>query len=350
MSNTIVSSSTRLTVDLGILQDNWRSLAETAFGSECAGVVKADAYGVGVNQVVPALYKAGCRSFFVAHTEEGLDVRDLLPDVDIYVLNGFPKARNRRPLDADLIPVINNLPALARMRARRHAGGVPVALHVDTGLHRLGLYEDEVIALSQRRELLSNLKVKLVLSHLAVSELPDHPLNRRQRDRFSKALEMLPSARASLSATSGIFLGPLYHFDMVRAGAGLLGINPTPGKPNPMRPVVTLEARVLQTQDVKAGETVGYGADYLVERPARIATLSIGYADGVPRKLSNRGSVFAAGRNLPIVGRVSMDLMTIDISDVEPGRIAPGSFVELVGANRPLDEVATEAETIGYES
>jgi alanine racemase len=154
----------------------------------------------------------------------------------------------------------------------------------------------------------------------------------------------------SLAASSGIYLGSPFHFDMVRPGAALYGLNPTPYEPvNPMLPVVTLEARVLQVHDVKAGETVGYGADYLVERPARVATLSIGYADGVPRLLSNRGHAFIAGRIVPFIGRVSMDLMTVDVTDIPPEKIQPGMFAELIGANLALDAVAREAETIGYE-
>jgi alanine racemase len=227
-----------------------------------------------------------------------------------------------------------------------------VALHIDTGIHRLGLDEEDVLRLREHRDLLEGVDLALIMSHLVIPENPLHPLTKRQRERFCKALETLPSTRTSLASSSGVFLGPLYHFDMVRPGAALYGVNPTPlasQEDNPMTNVATLEARILQIHDVKAGETVGYGADFMVDHPSRIGTVSIGYADGVPRALGNHGHVCAGGRRVPIIGRVSMDLMTIDLSALRPDEVKPGDFVEVIGKHRPIDVIALEAETISYE-
>jgi alanine racemase len=340
----------RLIIDLDAIAANWRMLAEKVAPAECAGVVKADAYGLGLRPVASTLWEAGCRSFFTASLDEALILRDELPQAWIYILNGVPDGGEKEAYHAGLVPVLHSLGGIERMRRISNPASLtPIALQIDTGINRLGLEEAEIWQLRDNRRLLQGFEIPLVLSHFVTSENPLHPLNQRQHDRFCAALQLLPTTRTSMANSSGIFLGSAYHFDMVRPGAALFGINPTHGGSNPMHNVVTLEARVLQIHDVKAGETVGYGGIYMVDKPTRIATISIGYADGVRRNLSNRGYVFAAGQHLPIAGRVSMDLMTVDISTLPVGKLREGDFVEIIGPNRPVDQIAAEAETIAYE-
>jgi alanine racemase len=345
-----MSLYSRLTIDLDAIAANWRMLAEKVAPSECAAAVKADGYGLGLVPVSTALWNAGCRSFFVAHLDEGLALRNLLPEAWIYLLNGVPAGGEAEAYHAGIVPILHSLSGLDRMRQVSSPNApANIALQIDTGMNRLGLEEAEIWQLRDNRQILQAFEIPLVMSHFVTSENPLHPLNRRQYERFCAALQLLPSTRASLANSSGIFLGSPYYFDMVRPGASLYGVNPLTGSPNPMQNVVKLEARVLQIHDVKAGETVGYGAIYMVERPTRIATISIGYADGLPRVLSNRGYVYAAEHYLPIAGRVSMDLTTIDISALPVGRLREGDFVEVIGPNRSLDQVAAEADTIAYE-
>jgi alanine racemase len=342
--------SIRLTVDLKAIADNWSGLRAQLRGSECAAVVKADGYGLGLTRIAPCLWRAGCRSFFVACLAEAQELRQVLSDATIYILNGVPAGHEQDAFALDLIPVVNSLPDLARLKKNSPGGGpITLAFNVDTGMHRLGLDFDEFSLLKDKRELLEGVKLKLIMSHLTTPENQSHPSNKRQRDRFCKALEILPSAPASLAASSGIFLGKSFHFDMVRPGAALFGINPAPGQENPMRPDVTLEARILQVHHVQPGETVGYGGDWMIEKPTRIATVGIGYADGIPRRLGCRGRGFVGGHEVPFAGRVSMDLLTLDITAISPSSIKVGDWVEFIGPNRPLDDVAKEAETIGYE-
>ncbi len=345
-----MTSDIRLIIDLGAIAANWRDLARLVAPAACAAVVKADAYGLGIGQVAPALWQAGCRSFFVAHLSEGIGLREVLPGAEIFVLNGIPPGEEDAGFAAGLTPVVNGLEDLARLKmASSGRCELPIALHIDTGINRLGLNHEELVRLRAEPELLARVRVVLAMSHLVISEAPAHPLNRRQQERFARALPSLPAAHASLANSSGIFLGPAFHFELVRPGAALYGVNPLPGRANPMRSVVTLKARVLKLQDVAPGETVGYGADFLVTRPSRIATLSIGYADGLPRRLGNRGHVFAAGTMLPIVGRVSMDTMTVDATELPGGMLAAGAFVEVIGPHVAVDRIAADADTIGYE-
>ena len=226
---------------------------------------------------------------------------------------------------------------------------LPAALHLDSGMNRLGFPPQEVEKLIEYPAFLDGTLPILIMSHLVSAEEPENPLNTQQLNAFKAALARLPKAPASLANSSGIYLGDDYHFDMVRPGAALYGINPTPGQANPMAQVVQLKAKILQTRWIDAPQSVGYGALFKASRPARIATLAAGYADGLMRSLSNRARVWAAGREVPVVGRVSMDLLTIDITDIGAELIGPGDTVELIGPNRPIDAVAEDAGTIGYE-
>jgi alanine racemase len=338
-----------LTVDLGALTDNYRRLRREAAGSEIAGVVKADGYGLGAPEVAGALWDAGCRSFFVAHLEEGVELRRHLPDAAIYVLHGLPAGSEEAVQRANLIPVLNQPGDLARhvAAARKHQRRLPAALQIDTGMCRLGFSRGEIEQLDRAQ--LDGLDLGLVMSHLACAEEPANPLNERQRQRFEEARGKLPPARASLANSSGIFLGAAFCLDLCRPGVALYGVNPTPDRANPMAPVVTLEAPVVQVHDVREPGTVGYGATYETRAGARIATVPIGYADGYPRSAGSRASARIAGRAVPIVGRVSMDLITLDVSALPADAVRPGATVELIGGPDGVDQLAAAAGTIGYE-
>lgn len=324
-------------------------------GTECAAVVKADAYGLGATRVAPALHAAGCRSFFVVTLDEGLELAPMLPGCSVYVL-APPLSGNEFAIAASgLIPTLNTLGDVEAWSAFARASGrrLAAALHVDTGMRRLGLTPAEVALLASEPDRLAGLDVRLFLSHLACADEPHHPLNARQLAQFIAAKSRLAAALvappASLANSSGIFLGSDYHFDLVRPGAALYGIAPVPGEPNPMAQVVRVQAKILQVRDVDAPETVGYGATHRFARPARIATIAAGYADGYPRSLSNAGTCFVGEHRAAVVGRVSMDLTTIDVTGVPENLVRPGTLVDLIGPANPLDQVAAAAGTIGYE-
>ncbi|HEX5079220.1 MAG TPA: alanine racemase [Geminicoccaceae bacterium] len=336
-----------LTIDLGGIVENFRRLQRTARGSEIAAVVKADAYGLGAARVARALAQAGCKKFFVAHGDEGLALREVVPDAGIYVLHGLP-GEELAAIEAGLIPVLNHPGELERQLAHaRRRGRLPAALHVDSGMWRLGFAEAELRALDATT--LHALELRLVMSHLACAEEPGHPMNELQRLRFERQRALLPGAPASLANSSGIFLGEAYHHQLCRAGVALYGVNPTPGRANPMAPVVTLEAPVLQVYEVDAEGTVGYGATYPVRAGARLATVPVGYADGFLRAAGGRAVARIGGTPVPLAGRVSMDLLTLDVSALPAGAVRHGTMAQLIGGPDGLDELAAAAGTIGYE-
>ncbi len=351
MTDAASSSDDRpvLTIDLAAIADNWRRLAAMARPAEAAASVKADAYGLGVAEVAPALAAAGCRSFFVATLEEGIQLRALLASVDIYVLNGVAPGRAAAMRRHALRPCLFALDQIAEWRSQGR--GVPAALHVDSGINRLGLGPDEVAVLARDSALLAGMEIALVLSHLACADDAGNPLNRRQLATFLDAVAALGLAGRplSLAASSGIFLGPEFHLAMVRPGAALYGISPFTDRPNPMRQVITLTGKILQVRRVDRGMAVGYGATHPIGRPGRIAVVGLGYADGYQRALGNRGHAFLGGLSVPVVGRVSMDMITLDVSATPPGMAVPGAAVELIGPHHSIDELAAEAGTIGYE-
>jgi len=337
-----------LEIDLRAVTANWRRLKrELAPAVRMAAVVKADAYGLGVAQVGPVLAKAGCELFFVASLDEGIVLRRVLPKASIAILDGVLAGSETDFARARLIPVLNELGQVVRWGKaypRR-----PAILHIDTGMERLGLSHVEVDRLTANPALLARINLAAIMSHLACADEPDHPKNPEQLARFRGALTRLPRAPASLASSSAIFLDPAYHFQIVRPGAALFGINPLPGKPNPMRATVALRARILQVRDVDAGETVGYGATHRMERSSRIATIAVGYADGWLRSASDRGSAAIAGRRVPVVGRISMDLLTLDVTGIEADRAKPGAYVDLLDDTYGIDDAAEAAGTIGYE-
>ncbi|MFC7475333.1 alanine racemase [Dankookia sp. GCM10030260] len=336
-----------LTVDLGAVADNWRLLRDRAAPGAVAGVVKADGYGLGAAPVARTLLAAGCRHFFVAHLAEGMALRAALgPGPMVAVLNGFAPGSDGT---AGLLAVLNGPGDVAAWTAAARTAGrqLPALLHVDTGMARLGLAPAEVAALAADPASLAGIDLRYLMTHLACGDDPENPLNAQQASRFAAIRARLPKAPASLANSSGMFLGADFGSDLARPGCALYGINPTPAAPNPMRQVVTLEAPVLQVRDVPAGTPVGYGATWTAPRPSRIATVAAGYADGYLRSLSGQAVGRIAGRPVPLVGRVSMDLITFDVTDVpEP---VPGDTVQLIGPGNTPDEVAAAAGTIGYE-
>ena len=338
-----------LEIDLGAIIANWRLLSQRHPSGPVAGVVKADAYGLGAAQVAPALHAAGCRHFFVALLDEALAIRDCVPGAMLAVLGGLLPGTEPDYLAHDLVPVLGSLGEIeAWGAAAREAGrALPALLHVDTGMARLGLNSLEVAALQQDHDRLAGIDIRYVMTHLVASEVPDEPLNETQRRRFAAACHGLPPAATSVANSSGIFLGAGWGSDLARPGAALYGINPTPGRPNPMQLPMRLSARVLSVRDVLSGESVGYNATWRAARPSRIATAGIGYADGWHRALSGRGRAFFDGTPVPLVGRVSMDLTTFDVTD-HPA-VQPGSWLDMLGPAQTPDDVAFAAGTNGYE-
>ena len=340
-----------LTIDLDAIAANYKLLCKQAPEATTAGVVKANAYGLGVDRVAPALFAAGCKKFFVATADEGIQLRGLLPNVEINVLNGAPAGHEALFQEHRLMPVLNSLEAARQWSSFCTAQDQPLsaALHLDTGMARLGLPPSEVDGLLEDPSQIAGFELRTILSHLACASDAEHPLNEKQLRRFRDTLDRLPNAKASFAASSGIFLGPKYHFDLVRPGAALYGLCPLTSIPNPMAQVVRLQGKILQVRDVDTPQTVGYGATHRVAGPSRIATVAAGYADGFLRSLGNSGCGYLGGVRTPIVGRVSMDLITLDVTDVPHEQARTGALIDLFGPNNPLDQVATAAGTIGYE-
>jgi alanine racemase len=336
-----------LEIDLGAVAANWRLLAAKAAPASCAAVVKANGYGLGAEPVARALLAAGCRRFFVATLDEGIALRRALgAQPEIAVFNGPLADTAAEFAAARLHPVLNDPGQIDAWAALGSAGKPPAAIHLDTGMARLGLSPAEFDAAI---DTIRTLGADTLISHLACAEDQGHPLNASQLDRFRAARLRLPGLKASLAASSGIFLGSEYHFDAVRPGAALYGVNPIPGSANPMRPVIRLSAKIVQLRQIDSGESVGYGAAHVMDGPGLLAIAAIGYADGWPRSLTCRGCGWLAGIRVPLLGRVSMDLATFDVSTVPRSALRPGGAIELIGAHRGVDDVAADAGTIGYE-
>jgi alanine racemase len=308
-----------------------------------------DAYGRGAARVAPALCAAGCRHFFVAHLSEALAIRALIPDALLAVLNGLPPGGEEEFAAHNIDPVLGSLVEITRWAtlARRLERTLPALLHIDTGMNRLGLDRHELTTLQQNHALLDGISLRYILTHLVASEVPGDALNTTQLRRFHAACAGLPPAPRSVANSSAIFLGADWRSDLARPGAALYGINPTPGQPNPVRAPVRLLARILQIREVPAGESVGYNATWRAPAPRRIATAGIGYADGWKRALSGRGHALFDGSPAPLVGRVSMDLTTYDVTDFSD--VAAGDWLTLIGPELPVDNVAAWAGTNGYE-
>ncbi len=344
-----------LTIDLAAVESNWKRLAGLTVPVECAAVVKADGYGCGLEPVTRTLHRAGCRTFFVADVAEGRRARTVAPDATIYVLNGVMPGSAQAFAADHLRPVINSTTELAEWDAfvatKNWHGGA--ALHVDTGMNRLGITVEEAAAIAPRLQS-ENHGFTLVMSHLACAESPDHPMNARQLRLFRDIRMVYRGVASSLANSSGIFLGERAYCDLVRPGVALYGVNPTPGKANPMRRVVELKGRIIQVRTIDKGETVGYGAAFTAGRASRIAIIAVGYADGFLRSAGTaRGKpaaeVIVAGKRCPLAGRVSMDVLAVDVTDVAEGAVRRGDFATLIGERVSVDDLAAGMGTIGYE-
>jgi alanine racemase len=344
-----------LTVDLDAIVANWRKLEKTAVPAECAAVIKADAYGCGVEPVARALAAAGCKTFFVATLDEAKTAREALPSAELYVLDGFFQNCGDAFARLNCRPVIGDLNELAEwdVFCRRSGWSGGAAIHIDTGMNRLGLTLVEANGIVPRINA-GDHGITLVMSHLACAESLNHPLNAKQVATFREIASNFSGVPASLASSSAIYLGSQFQFDMVRPGAALYGINPTPEADNPMLPVVDLKARIVQLRAVERGDSVGYGATWTARRPTKLAIVSAGYADGYFRAASandgTRGAeVVIAGKRCPIAGRISMDLMAVDITDLPDKSARRGHMATLIGEGITVDEVAHHFGTIGYE-
>lgn len=350
------SETAILTIDLDALVANYRRLRELASPAECAAVVKADAYGLGLAQAAPSLARAGCKTFFVATLGEAKALRALLPGATIYVFAGLMPGTAEFLHQHDLRPVLNSAEEIREWASFSASKGekLPCAVHIDSGMNRLGLSEQDVDAMAGAGDLWSAIKLALVMSHLACADEPKHPKSEAQLKAFDRLRARLPKALASLANSAGILLGPAYAYDLVRPGIALYGGKPHRQGNNPFQPVVHLKGRILQVRNVAAGETVGYGATRTLKHASRIAIVSVGYADGLFRSLSTKDgeeglAVYIGAHAAPILGRVSMDLITVDVTLVPENLSRRGEWVELIGPNVPAQELAARAGTIDYE-
>lgn len=342
----------RVEVDLDAIRRNWMLLKSTHAGQDCGAVVKANAYGLGVEMISAMLADVGCQHFFVATLEEGIQLRQLLTSQFIYVFNGVQAGEETGFLDYNLLPVLNNWQQFERWE--KAVGNIQAAgsvLHVDTGINRLGFSQDEAEKLAMEPERLRKAQVRLLMSHLACGAEPEHPLNKIQLERFAHIRKCFPTLSASLSNSAGIFMHKHYHHDLGRPGCALYGINPYQDRPNPMEPVATLTAPVIQCYSPSEAEsTVGYGALVKVSRDTRLATVAMGYADGIPRILGDKGgSVWFGDYEAPIIGRISMDLITLDVTAVPEQLTLPGQRCTFIGAQQDVNALAAKVDTIGYE-
>ena len=350
-----------LTINLGALAANYSLLADKSGKADCAAVIKGDAYGTGLEQASKALWQAGCRTFFVAHPREGERARSVLPSATLYVLNGFVSGGSERELafcrTHALRPVLGSYEELEQWDAFCKQSGelLPAALHFDTGMNRLGFSPKAAYTLAERwKSTAPAFTPSLIMSHLACADEPAHPLNARQLDQFRSIRALFPDIPASFANSAGIFLGPDYHFDLTRPGIALYGGLVIGDHPNPMAVVASLKARILAVRPVPAGWSVSYGAREVTKRDSRLATLCVGYADGYFRAAGSTdqrkgAKVWIKGFEAPIIGRVTMDLVVVDVTDIPEEIVKRGDWVEMFGPNIPVDQVAASAGTIDYE-
>lgn len=340
-----------LTINLDAVAENYRMLRDTVSPATCGACVKADCYGLGLEQVAPVLAAEGCADFFVSFLEGGVRLRQLLPEVRIHVFTGLSSGAPSVFEDYRLIPTLNSLGDIEAWRSYCHARErqLPCDIHIDTGMLRLGLPPDELEKIAADGKLVEGLAVNSVMSHLVCAENTANPKTAEQLMLFRQARNVLPMGRASLANSSGIFRGADYHCDMVRPGAALYGINPVPGNPSPVSQVIRLQGKILQVRSVDTPQTVGYGATHQITEPGRVATVGVGYADGYLRAASGSGTAYIDDIPVPVVGRVSMDMITLDVSAVPELNCQPGMAVDLIGHHHDVDDLAAQSGTIGYE-
>lgn len=358
------TSGARLTIDLNALKQNWQDLNARVGAAECAAAVKGNGYGIGLEQAVAALTRAGCRSFFVALPEEGLKARKISPTADIFILGGLMRGTGPDLLAHNLIPVLGSLEEIGEWRnlANAYNRPLPAALHVDTGMNRLGLRESEANELLSNPNAVEGIDLRLLMSHLACASDPNHPLNEQQKTAFQHLRRLFPGTRASLANSAGIFLGSDFHHDLARPGISLYGGAALDSHlhDNPMRSVVKVDARILQIRSVPTGEGIGYGSAETAKRESLVAIVAAGYADGFHRRAGSSDDANGAfgiwnGRKVPIIGRVSMDLIAYDVTECSAGNNSNdhgpqrGDWITLLGGAVSVGTVADHAQTIDYE-
>ena len=350
--NQIRFSGATLTVDLSSLAANWRLISSYIGNSECGAVVKADGYGVGAAEIAKCLQRAGCRHFFVASVNEGISLRKSIGgNSKIYVFNGLGDKEAITEFDkSSLVPVLNSIDDIFLWSRHAQAkGGRSGVLNFDTGMNRLGFSPNEAINLASQTHFLDGIKIDFIMSHLACADEPENVMNTTQKSLFDEIRSKFPPLKSSLSNSAGIFLNKAFHYDLVRPGAALFGISAENYSAVKLRQVIGFKAKITQIRSVDSESGVGYGASVTVPANSRLATVAVGYADGYLRSLGNRGYGYAAGVKVPVVGRISMDLTTFDVTNVPAGQIGPGDDIELISPQHTIDELASEAGTIGYE-
>lgn len=344
----LIHSDVRLKIDLDKIADNYKILAEKSGNAECAAVVKANAYGLGVIPVSKKLYSAGCRDLFVATLDEALELRKVIPseDTNIYVFNGIREGQEECFVEHNFVPVLNNLQEVVIWSeySRTNSKNLPAIIHIDTGMKRLGMRFADFMQSASR---LTNLDIKFVTSHLACADDISHEMNARQLELFEEVQLLFSQYKYSLANSAGIFLGEDYHFDLTRPGCALYGVNPNNAKVNPVNNVISLQAPIIDIREVEVGNSIGYGASYVVNRKSIIATIPVGYADGYLRCLGNKSYCYIGSNKVAVVGRISMDSITLDVTDVPEADL--GVMVEVIGDNVTINDLAQWADTIGYE-
>jgi alanine racemase len=343
--------STLITIDLDAIEANYRYCMEWLRPASVAAVVKADAYGLGMRKVAPALRRAGCRQFFTATHREGANLRGVLADAEIYVFESVTQRSLPVFLEHGLVPVLitPTHAVLWAEQARALGQPLPAILHVDTGMTRLGFDETGLRELRKSGDALDWLELRYVMTHFACADEPASSKTHEQLERFRQLRRFLPEAPTSIGNSAGSLMGSGFSGDMARLGIALFGGNPYRDRDVPLSPVLRVQSRILQVSEIDAGQTVGYGATFTAGGRRSIATVGIGYADGYPWSLGNRGIASVEGRRVPVVGRVSMDMIALDVTDL-PGELRqPGQMVDLIGPEVSLEEVAGLAGTINYE-
>jgi alanine racemase len=343
--------STLITVDLDALEANYRFCSDQLRPASCAAVVKADAYGLGLGKIAQALWHAGCTQFFTATHREGITLRGLLCEAEIYVFEGVTEYSLDAFCEHELIPVLIS-PAHSKLwagQARTTGSPLPAILHIDTGMTRLGLGEPELNQLLEHRDDLDWLDMRYIMTHYACADDSEADKSRQQMELFNRLRKKLPAAPTSVGNSAGGLLGSDFSGDMARIGIALFGGNPYLGEMPSLKPVLRVQSRILQLREISQGTTVGYGATYTADKDMMIATVGTGYADGYPWSLGNRGVASIGGHRVPVVGRVSMDLITLDVTGIPPELVQPGEMVDLIGPDISLEEVAERAGTVNYE-
>jgi alanine racemase len=343
--------STLITIDLDALMANYRACSQRLSPASCAAVVKADAYGLGIARIAPALRAAGCRQFFTATHREGVTLRRLLPDAAVFIFEGVTDSSTAAFIDHGLTPVLitPDHASLWAQTARAAGRPLPAIFHIDTGMTRLGHGERELRQFLARGDDLDWLDIRYVMTHFACADEAESRMPDEQLERFERLRGLLPPAPTSIGNSAGALLGPRYSGDMARVGIALFGGNPYADGAPPFEPVLRWQSRILQLREITRERPVGYGASYTARPGTRIATVGTGYADGYPWSLGNRGMVVIGGHRVPVVGRVSMDLITLDVTGLPDELARPGTLVDLVGPGISLEELAERAGTINYE-